>query len=308
MTQPNNFAPSASVVRSILDVIAPESVDFTIHALAGSYSNHTHLVKIQSPGPRRIVLRRYNIENGDVVGKARREFHTLKLLQNHDVPAPKPLLLDDEGRLLGSPGIVTEYVPGTQISAAEDRVGWGDHAEMVARMLAKIHAIPYEGTPFLLNGNSATTWFLHSGSIPDYMTAYPEGAAVWNAIHEALQRIHQVRPRLAHIDYWSGNILWEKGEISAVVDWEEASYADPALDVAYCRMEYFLEGLDEQAERFLAIYEAAAGEKVENLALWELAAAVRPMLSLDSWLTRPHMDERFARFIANARRRLSIGE
>lgn len=117
--------PSDTTVRAILDVVAQESCDFMILPLAGSYSNHTHLVEIQSPMPRRIVLRRYNIENGNVVGKARCEFHALKLLQQHGVPAPKPLLLDDDGRLLGSPGIVTEYVSGQQISAAEDPVGWG---------------------------------------------------------------------------------------------------------------------------------------------------------------------------------------
>jgi aminoglycoside phosphotransferase (APT) family kinase protein len=296
--------PSDATVRAILDVVAPESVDFRALPLAGSYSNHTHLVEIQSPAAKRIVVRRYNVENGNVVGKARCEFHALKLLQNHDVPAPRPLLLDDEGRLFGSPGIVTEYVPGRQISAVEDPVGWAGKTETTARTLAKIHAIPYDGTPFLSNGNVEAAWFLKSGAVPDYMIAYPEGVSVWHAVRDALPHIRKVKPRLVHTDYWSGNILWDAGEISAVVDWEEASYGDPALDVAYCRMEYYLEGMDDEAEQFLRVYEETAGEKVANLGIWELAASARPMRSLDTWLTRPHMDERFARFIANSRQRL----
>ena len=110
-------------------------------------------------------------------------------------------------------------------------------------------------------------------------------------------------PGLVHIDYWPGNVLWDGDRISAVVDWEEAAYGDPGIDVAYARMEIVLSGMEAVADEFLATYEAAAGRPVSNLGFWELAAAVRPMFHSDGRLIESPARERFARFIAGARQR-----
>lgn len=295
--------PSNERVRAVLAVVAPTYSAFNIQPLAGSYSNHTHLVNIEDSPPQKIVLRRYNEDNGDCVGKARREFHALKFLQDQGFPAPKPLYLDDAGQLLGSPGIVTAFVPGQQIEAATQTREWADNIDTVAQMLARIHATPYSDKQFLMNANVEAAWFLKPGVVPDFMKGHPDGEMVWKTVAEVLPQIRAVEPVLIHLDYWSGNILWDKGQISAVVDWEEAAYGDPAVDVAYCRMELYLEGLDEAADRFLQVYEQATGQQVANLGVWELAASARPMLDLDGWFTRPHMDERFRRFIANAKNR-----
>lgn len=40
---------------------------------------------------------------------------------------------------------------------------------------------------------------------------------------------------LVHLDDWRGNVLWDRGQTTAVVDWEEAACGDPVVDVAYCR-------------------------------------------------------------------------
>jgi aminoglycoside phosphotransferase (APT) family kinase protein len=86
-----------------------------------------------------------------------------------------------------------------------------------------------------------------------------------------------------HVDHWSGNILWHKNEISAVLDWEEAAYGDPAIDVAYARMNMFLMNLPAAADEFLRVYELNTGRKIENLDFWELAASVRPMIDPIDW-------------------------
>ena len=97
-----------------------------------------------------------------------------------------------------------------------------------------------------------------------------------------------------------GNLLWNGYDVSAVVDWEEAGVGDPAIDVAYSLMALALEGLDEDAVARLTTYQDAAGRTLPELAYWKLAAAARPMLDLDEWLTRPHMAERFRDFIGGA--------
>ena len=88
--------------------------------------------------------------------------------------------------------------------------------------------------------------------------------------------------------------------ISAALDWEEAACGDPAIDVAYCRMDMVLSGKNEAADEFLTIYESETGEKIANLGFWELAASVRPMSNPVGWISESPAKERFADFINQA--------
>ena len=107
-------------------------------------------------------------------------------------------------------------------------------------------------------------------------------------------------PTLVHIDYWPGNILWRGGQIAAIVDWEEAAFGDPSIDVAYCRMQMYLKGTGSVADEFLDAYEREASQRVSNLGFWELAAAARPMFSPEGWIDESPAKERFSQFIDDA--------
>jgi aminoglycoside phosphotransferase (APT) family kinase protein len=182
-------------------------------------------------------------------------------------------------------------------------------AETLAKTLARIHKVPLNDadTAFLLDGNSEVLWFLKStAQMPPYISAHPKGSALWSAVVEHLPNLVKVAPALVHIDYWSGNILWDNGSISAVVDWEEAAQGDPGIDVAYCRMDMILCGLSEAADLFLATYEQEMGRPVANLGFWELAAAVRPMFSSDGWISESPAVERFADFVDAAIQRTRL--
>jgi aminoglycoside phosphotransferase (APT) family kinase protein len=296
-------APSPEAARAVLDVVAPGSTLDAIHPLPGSYSNYTHVIEARSTaGSRvRIVIRRYaTFGSYDRAEKARREYGTLELLQRHSIPAPPPLHLDDEGALLGSPGIVTHYVRVRQIESPADPLDW---ARTLARMLARIHAVACDSgsTDFLLDADAEAVWFARSAAAPDYMQAHPDGAEVWRAVRDLLPRKQHVAPGLVHLDYWPGNVLWDAQQITAIVDWEEAAYGDPGIDVAYCRMNMALEGLDQAAHEFLNIYERQAGHVVKNLALWELAAAARPLFARTAWeMAQPAKSKKLRRFIADA--------
>ena len=119
------------------------------------------------------------------------------------------------------------------------------------------------------------------------------------------------------MDYWPGNILWHEGRISAVLDWDAASFGDPALDGGYFRMNMYLRGLKEAADPFLACYEAEAGP-VRNLGFWELACAARPLPAPVNWIpasfdmgdesrTSERAESDYAEFVADAKRRAYAG-
>ena len=294
--------------RSLLVRLAPGSELVSINLAEGSFSNFTHVLTTAQPKDGhlyRAVVRRYKVfGNYDRGEKARREFKTFELLNRHRVPAPEPLLLDVTGDVLGLPGIVVSFVEGRlMLDAPNDPLNW---ARKLAATLVEIHSIPCgeEEQKFLLRGNQEATWFLNSENPPPYMQAYPGGAELWSFLQEQLPKVERVPPVLLHIDYWSGNILWHRNEISAVIDWEEAAYGDPAVDVGYAAMNMALMGLPEAGNEFIGTYESRTGRVLRNLGFWELAAAVRPMMDPVDWqIHQPPGSERFQQFIEQAKKR-----
>lgn len=295
------------IARTVLDRIAPGSVLEAIRVPPGSFSNFTHIVEARAAdgSPLKIVVRRYRVfgqyDRGE---KAYREFKSFELLHKHGLPAPRPLLLDKTGELLGMPGMVSNYVPGNLLlDPPADPLAW---ARKLAVTLAGIHAIPCgdDARSFLLDANAEATWFLKENAVPGYMQSYRGGMELWQALHDLYPQIVPARPALVHIDYWSGNILWRDDEICAVIDWEEAAHGDPGIDVAYARMNMTLMGLPEAGQEFLQVYETRTGSKVQNLGFWELAAAVRPMVDPADWqVDRSPGRDRFRDFIDGAKRR-----
>ncbi len=306
MTDSGN-APAPEAIRKILAELGMADAQYQLHDLPGAYSNFTHLLEIgfADGEKRRIVIRRYNpakYEAGH--DKHVCEFQALKLLRarNRAVPGPAPLLLDETGDLLGLPGILTDFLPGKAIELPAQAQRWGRMAAETARMLAQIHRTPFTEADkrFLMNDDVEVAWFIKDGKLPDYMRADQDGERVWQMVKAHWGRWKPVQPRFAHTDYWSGNILWQGDAISAVLDWEEAGYGHPAADVAYARMGYCIEGLPEAAEVFLRAYEEAAGWRLSDLALFELAASARPMLSPTDWFAHPYMEAGYRQFIQRA--------
>lgn len=298
---------SEQTVYNLLDIIAPGSVLASITIPDGSFSNYTHIVTAQSKDGElyRVVVRRYKIFGDyDRGEKALREFNTFRLLNQHNVPSPEALYLDEKGEVLGIPGIVTRFVEGSLImDTPADSMDW---ARKLAKTLARIHSIPCgeEELSYLLDGNAEASWVVKFDAPPPYMQAYPGGVEIWQLMCNQYPKLETDPLVLLHIDYWTGNILWHENEISAVIDWEEAAYGDPAVDVAYARMNMLLMGLPDAADEFIRVYESETGRALKNMPFWELAASVRPMIDPEDW----HVDETgndkdtFLKFIKDAKR------
>jgi aminoglycoside phosphotransferase (APT) family kinase protein len=285
--------------------LAPGGRVVAVSALPGSFSNRSERVDVESSDgqPRAIVVRRYAEASEPPATKAVREYAALSRLRDHSgVPAPDPLLLDADGSVLGSPGIVTSFVDGDLVLAHPGSTQWERRCATAASVLAGIHSIAVEPErdTFLMDAAVEALWFAAGDEPPGFMAAHSDGSAVWRAVTARRATVTGDSPTLVHVDYWSGNILWQGDRIAAVVDWEEAGFGPPGLDVGYCLMELYLEGMDTAADEFVAAYERASGRPVADLALWKLAASARPMLDIDAWLTTPPMADRFRRFIAGA--------
>jgi aminoglycoside phosphotransferase (APT) family kinase protein len=307
VSQRDDLPPEAAI-RALLQEIVPGNTLTAIHATEAGHHNVVHILETYAPGAEQMyfVLKRY-INDKNLAQKARLEFKTLAWLQSNGASVPKPLYLDEVGALFGTPAVVTSFVPGEHLRRATDHpadpLTW---VREVAATLAQIHSVPWTATAkdFLPPVDPNLLWFLRAGVVPDYMNVQPNGALAWEAVRDQLPRREAVPATFIHTDYYPGNILWDQGRITAVIDWEEASFGDAAADVAYCRMDMFLTGMHQAADEFLRLYEAATGRPLANLGFWEFAAAARPMFHPSAkQITESPARERLQQFISDAKRR-----
>src|SRR5581483_8085253 len=116
-------APSAAALARLCAAICPGGRAGAVRRLRGGVSSGMHAVELWSlSGERqRVVVRRYGawrVRNDP--GAAEREWAVLDALARANVPAPRPLWLDQTGELFGCPTLVTSLLPGRGLLAPRD--------------------------------------------------------------------------------------------------------------------------------------------------------------------------------------------
>ncbi len=78
-----------------------------------------------------------------------------------------------------------------------------------------------------------------------------------------LRLVHSPPPDLPgvfiHRDFHPGNVLWRRGRVSGLVDWEAAALGPPVVDVAHCRVNLLEHGGLTAADRFTEAWERLSG-------------------------------------------------
>ncbi|HEY2443298.1 MAG TPA: aminoglycoside phosphotransferase family protein [Streptosporangiaceae bacterium] len=220
--------------------------------LAGGTHASTHLVTTASP-EREVVLRRF--PPGDEAASA--EARVLTALGGLDGFAPTLLAADLAGQQAGRPAVLITRLPGQADIMPAQPDGW---AAQLGHALARVHAVPVGGLAGFRD-------------VMDGETSALAGA-----------------PRvLTHFDYWSGNVLWESGVLSGVVDWSGAALAPRGFDLGWCRLDLaLLFGDSVAADLFLAAYQDACGLAVGDMAQWDLHATLRSRHDVEDWLPNYH--------------------
>lgn len=287
--------PSPDRLAALRDRLAPGAHIGAVRRLSGSARCGIHALDltVQSDTPLRAILRRYPTsyigEDPEVV---RREWEALRLARGANVPTPEPLLLDETGELFKVPALVMSRLPGRPLarrlaSAAPDATEW---VEPVARALAAIHAMPFDpAAPSRIprldeQRMAAESWEEGAPRLHLRVDALPEGEEVLDALRRSWPAQPPARPVLLHGDFHPFNILWRGGTVSGIVDWAEARIGPPQFDLAHMRWEIALRFDLSGVDSFLDAYERASGQRVENMALWDLVRLwwMGPVLS--SWV------------------------
>lgn len=267
-------------LRAALD---PRATRASIRPLLGGVDTATYALRLEHDDHARdVVVRVYRDWDGegDAGTAARRQHAVLTAVAAVSLLAPRPILADPAGDLIGEPLLVMSWLPGAPQPPTGQDAAW---AEQLASAMAEVHATPLDALP--------SDFPRHGAAAERLARTLRRGAAVrdplWERIASALTPVAPlVRPNpltLIHGDFWFGNTIWEDGRLTGIIDWDGAAIADPARDVAGARNDLALLSAPRAADIFLARYEAARGP-LHDLAFWDLLTSLPPTRWLAHWV------------------------
>jgi aminoglycoside phosphotransferase (APT) family kinase protein len=171
-------------------------------------------------------------------------------LERCEIPTPQLLAADTTGEQTGTPAIVMTRMPGRLQWSPDDLEPW---LHELANVLPRLHETPTAPSDGV---QSFQPYQPVSWDPPPWM----QNPKLWD---RALEVFHG--PRLdsdavfIHRDYHPGNVLWRRGRVSGVVDWQAASVGPRTVDVVHCRGNLLSRFGAEVADRFLAIWQSLTG-------------------------------------------------
>ena len=161
-----------------------------------------------------------------------RQARIMAALNAQGLPVPAIVATSQEPVVDGRPFVLMEAIRGDRVEQAID--GGSDPLDLASSavdVLRRLQAVPCEKTgiggedPMPLEGELARwTWLMERA--PPELTGQAPRLAQLLAERQPLPR----PPVLVHGDYHFGNMLFESGRVTAVVDWEIAQLGQPLLD------------------------------------------------------------------------------
>jgi aminoglycoside phosphotransferase (APT) family kinase protein len=283
--------PARDMLVRLAGALAPGGRIRGVRLLRGGIDAGTHAFDLVTPAGGRLalVLRRYPDQLlARDPGRAARAYRTLGLLAGTAIPAPRPVLLDANGTLLGAPGYVMTRLPGRVCMRPPRPDAWLSRLAVTA---AAIHRAPVTASEsdflrppeFDLDHPEGP-----AAAHREAIAGHPDGHAVAAALRHWAPRVRRPARALVHGDYWAGNTLWVRGRLTGVVDWDWAGLDYPPFDVGYCRLDLALFLGGDAPDRFLAAYETAAGTRVADLFFWDLLGVLRALPDPAVWLPGYH--------------------
>jgi len=265
----------------VRQALAPDGQVLRVRPLRGGISSSVHVVQLEDAvgGRRTVVVRRYGEHwLPSKPSASEREFKLLEILARTAFPSPRPLMVDAEGGPFGTPTIVMTRIPGRPLLAPRDLP---EYLRQIARTLAELHQLPTHELGFLRDQRDRVTRVLSKRPETDDALQLD----VWTAAVAEWSRITEIDERrvLVHGDYWPGNLLWVRGRLVGVVDWEQPRLGDCVKDVATCRGDLWVLFGQPAADEFLREYERAAGIDVRDLRFWELLISIEAVRDMPEW-------------------------
>ena len=253
--------PPAELIAWVEQTLGSTARVVGLKRLTGGLTSIVHRLTVERNGCREESVLRWWRPGSEwqqwIAGAVPMETSVLTKLEACDIPAPR-VIGSTTDAALGGPAVLMTRLPGTVHLMPRDRECW---LRQMAQMLARIHALALDGKPF-------ESWLDRSQLSPP-----PDAsrADVWKeAIALVAEERTPTRTCFLHRDYQHFNLLWSRERLTGVVDWIEACLGPPEADVGHCRLNLTVLFSADVADRFLAIYEAESGRRIDTW--WDVHA------------------------------------
>jgi aminoglycoside phosphotransferase (APT) family kinase protein len=277
--------------EQLITKIDPHSRLLHTWELTGGVSARVTAVEIERPDGlnRRLVVRQHGAtdlqRNPNIAGD---EYTLLQILQSAGVPAPVPCYFDQSGDIFPAPFVVVEHIEGhTEFSP----VNRDDFLLSIATHLATFHSTDWSRFDLSFLPNHVALYDEKLSARPTHLDHSLEEGRIRDMLEPAWPFPNRNRPVLLHGDYWPGNILWHKGRLAGIIDWEDAHVGDPLADLAISRLEILWAFDMDTMRTFTRHYQSLIKLDFSSLPYWDLCAALRPAFQIATWAGTPAREE-----------------
>lgn len=274
-----------SAFQAIAEKVVPGSKLVRHWPLTGGVSAQIKALEVAIPGGGSMVMvvrshgvHEWKPQEGHVMTT---EFTFQNVLSKAGLPVPKPLLLDSTCTILPTPFFVMEMVAGT----TDVEVGHVACAiDQMADFLVCLHSLNIDMADGVRLPHREDPVAGALEDIPNTSKWAPLRAVIveWE--------ISPIKDSLLHGDFWPGNVLWHKGKLSAVIDWEDAAIGTAVSDIACTRVELMVMYGEPTMEQFTERYLGRSGLEVADLLLWEVYAGFAALTRMSDWGLAPDVE------------------
>lgn len=258
--------PDAEALLPLIQKAFPHSQLLRSWPLSGGISATMVALEIQqADGQTRKLIVRSHAH----AGLAEKEFRLLQLLQAQTIKTPAPYLLDQSGT---TASLVIDYIEGEMCFTPADL---DSHMRQLANQLALIHNLNMQQHDLSFLPQSGRDCAELGRERPFPNPNFPQEAKIRARLTPADPPKPQNKRALLHGDFWPGNSLWQDGQLTAIIDWEDAQVGDPLIDFAQSRSEIaWIFGL-RALSTFTHHYQQQMPLDYTALPYWDLCAALR---------------------------------
>ena len=229
----------------------------SVRALEGGTSAAIHAVGLADGTRlvlRRLVLADWLVREPDL---AAREADALRFLAATPVPAPQLVAVDPHGAECDVPALLMTRLPGRV------RIDEPVDVAAMAEALHAVRAVTPAGIP------ATRRYQPYNLGEPLAPPSWSARTSLWERAIEHYQAGPPPGPQsFIHRDFHAGNVLWQRGSLTGVLDWIECCMGPRGVDAGHARQNFATRLGPDAADAFLV----ALGE--EHDPWFDLASAV----------------------------------
>jgi aminoglycoside phosphotransferase (APT) family kinase protein len=204
------------------------------------------------------------LRTGGYPGTLATEVAALRLTGAHGLPVPRVVAVD-----LDRPAVLTTALPGTSRTSGPPSPA---RFRAIGAAAAAVHRLPAPPPSPELPVRTRPIPGVDFAALRRAEPVSPLLAAA----EEALDQMPPPPslPVFVHGDLWQGNLLWDGDTLTGIVDWDCAGVGPAGIDLGALRCDAATSAGAGAPEDVLAGYEQAAGGPLDDVAYWDVVAAL----------------------------------